>query len=933
MRPMSRPTRRTGLSDSIMLLRVVLGTVAFLFFTMVPARAQDLQDVSPEQNSVEAPATIVPTATFDSDPGQPDVQVYGSRNGKYSGSPSYSGQTVSFEPVCPFLPGETVTITVSGGTLSSPFVWQFTVRSEQGNGEFEVRDPVELMGNQPGSVAKSSSVVIPSSPYAGDFDKDGFGDVAVVNQEQGEVVILQRIALDEPPTRIPVSGATTLAGGDITGSPLPDLIAISSYDNTLTIIENQGGNFSISETINTGARPLDAVVKDVNGDGNQDLAVPAFGVDRVFIHLNDGNGSFLDPVEINVSAAPSSIDARDMDRDGDLDFVVASAGEQRVDLLRNEGEGQFVLASSFDLGFTPAALLTNDVVGDGGADGWIDLVISAQNGSSTYIYQSDTEPDSFTFSLVSPTLEDPVSALGATLADFDAGIEGGSDLDLARVNTATGQLRIALNERNIRFQPPESVSSVYAVGPEPSGVAALDFDGNGSQDLAVFDRKGTVLRLLRNRGGEGIDPPLGLPGEIAFGDVCVGASETRPLDIRSNEDQPLEVDYANSLLGGVFEVSPDSPLNLVPNGSGALTVVFTPTDTTRYETDLGLITSQDSGSGQCVRGVSDVRQLVDLTGRGTAPDLVASPDTIDFGEVLVEQSESESTTLSNIGTGPAQDLQFEIQGDSEVFSVGGAPSSLSASASRSASVTFSPTSAGTFSANILFVANAETPDCAQDTVLVHVTGETGPPTPDLVADEIVAIEGQPSSINVSQSLEVVCTLSNQGNTGTSDFLVEIARNGTTQATLPYASLNVGESVTTDPVEVDFPQRGSAEVTCTVDANEQVEERDETNNTVALDVNVQVADQLEVSPNPFTPNNDGFNDAVRFRTSEFGLSQPVLKVFSFEGYLIRTVDETRSGELRWDGLDDSDQEQPPGVYMYVVQEGGQTVASGHVTLAR
>ena len=99
------------------------------------------------------------------------------------------------------------------------------------------------------------------------------------------------------------------------------------------------------------------------------------------------------------------------------------------------------------------------------------------------------------------------------------------------------------------------------------------------------------------------------------------------------------------------------------------------------------------------------------------------------------------------------------------------------------------------------------------------------------------------------------------------------------------------------------------------------------------MNVQVADQLEVSPNPFTPNNDGFNDAVRFRTSEFGLSQPVLKVFSFEGYLIRTVDETRSGELRWDGLDDSDQEQPPGVYMYVVREGGQTVASGHVTLAR
>ena len=92
-------------------------------------------------------------------------------------------------------------------------------------------------------------------------------------------------------------------------------------------------------------------------------------------------------------------------------------------------------------------------------------------------------------------------------------------------------------------------------------------------------------------------------------------------------------------------------------------------------------------------------------------------------------------------------------------------------------------------------------------------------------------------------------------------------------------------------------------------------------------------QVVVRPNPFTPNDDGFNDGVEFNFAEFRLTQPSLKILNFEGRLVRTITNTEGFAFLWDGRGENGEEQPPGVYLYIVEDGSEVVAHGSVTLAR
>lgn len=92
-------------------------------------------------------------------------------------------------------------------------------------------------------------------------------------------------------------------------------------------------------------------------------------------------------------------------------------------------------------------------------------------------------------------------------------------------------------------------------------------------------------------------------------------------------------------------------------------------------------------------------------------------------------------------------------------------------------------------------------------------------------------------------------------------------------------------------------------------------------------------QISAWPNPFTPNDDGFNDQTGFSFADADVQNPVLEVFNFEGRHIRTNRNMEGSKLFWDGYDDNGRMQLPGVYIYVIKDGSKAIASGIVTLAR
>ena len=92
-------------------------------------------------------------------------------------------------------------------------------------------------------------------------------------------------------------------------------------------------------------------------------------------------------------------------------------------------------------------------------------------------------------------------------------------------------------------------------------------------------------------------------------------------------------------------------------------------------------------------------------------------------------------------------------------------------------------------------------------------------------------------------------------------------------------------------------------------------------------------QVLARPNPFTPNADGFNDRVVFNFETLGYPTLTLTILDFEGRVVQAVTEPEGFTLTWDGLGENGEEQRPGIYLYLIENGAEVVASGSVVLAR
>lgn len=89
-------------------------------------------------------------------------------------------------------------------------------------------------------------------------------------------------------------------------------------------------------------------------------------------------------------------------------------------------------------------------------------------------------------------------------------------------------------------------------------------------------------------------------------------------------------------------------------------------------------------------------------------------------------------------------------------------------------------------------------------------------------------------------------------------------------------------------------------------------------------------ELQVLPNPFTPNNDGFNDRVQFQLiPNITSNHTDIELFDISGKRVRKIEQ----ESTWDGRDDDGQNLKPGVYIYILKVNGKTEYNGTVTLIR
>jgi Domain of unknown function (DUF4082)/Abnormal spindle-like microcephaly-assoc'd, ASPM-SPD-2-Hydin len=196
--------------------------------------------------------------------------------------------------------------------------------------------------------------------------------------------------------------------------------------------------------------------------------------------------------------------------------------------------------------------------------------------------------------------------------------------------------------------------------------------------------------------GVGMAPQISaVPTSVAFGSVPVGVSNTQTLTLKDSGNANLIVSQT-TVTGTGFSISgPALPATVTPGNSIALTVRFSP----------GIV-----GTTSGTVGITDnaTPLSVPITGTGISQSLSlsANPSALAFGNVSPGSSSKLAVTLTNTGNSSINLSKLTLAGN--YFSLGSLalPVTLATGQSSGFTVTFAPTTTGTFSGSVSVTSTA-----------------------------------------------------------------------------------------------------------------------------------------------------------------------------------------------------------------------------------
>jgi gliding motility-associated-like protein len=784
--------------------------------------------------------------------------------------------------------------------------------------------------------------------------------------------------------------------GGTVGDGWVDLVVAGQDQDRVLGFANRGtGEFAFDrQDIASPSSPARTVgLADVDPEQESTYDLDLFSThspqDTVQVAGNRDNDEFIPDRFVKTAFPPVGGAALDLDRDEDQDYVVADQSGGRLQVLRNQGGRPGLgIVSRTQVAFGEVC------VGD---DSTATVSVTNLTNRPLVVRALSVPDGFALVSSVPDTLApDQSRALEIAFAPTQRGLYGGSlVLELAEeTGTAMGTQGVSINLSGTGVEAaiaaiPDTLSfgEVYA-GSTATRQTTLENDGNiDAQVDTVLGLDGAAFAveqmpaLIPDRGGRTatfrFDPPepnrayVDTAAVITSGNCGADTTKvvlrgsTAPLKadlvaealdivdgpddtVRATERRGVVCEFSNQgdTTSGPFSLAVLRDGNRVQTRSydslatgatvraEAVQVSFPTPGTAR----LACVVDADAEVDERREDNNRVERTIEVLAP-PAPDLVA--ESLDLvGEVpsplRVTDSVAVACTISNAGSEGAGSFLVGIARNGARVQEE-TVDSLSVGATVQTDTTTVPlVAAGTVTIRCTADAEGEVDERGRTTnnVVERTLTVQPPPAPDLVAEDLRSVGRSADNVQIDDTLGVVCDYANQGSADAGPFQVRVSRGGTTVESQTVEGLGVGAAAQTPTISIAFPQEGRTEIRCEVDPEEQVDERGRLdNNTAVLTLTVQRPDQLSVAPNPFTPNGDGINDTVRFKVSEFGLRQPVLRIYTFEGRELRTIDQLQAGELRWNGTDSGGDGQPPGVYLYVVEDGGETVSSGHITLAR
>lgn len=446
---------------------------------------------------------------------------------------------------------------------------------------------------------------------------------------------------------------------------------IAPRTDTIDVIANQGN----PSTLVTGG------VAEFDGIPNPTVALQGSGTaDAPFLLINI---STLGQSGINVA-----YNLRDIDSAAD-NAVQAVALQYRVGTsgnFTNVPSGFVADASSGPNQNTLVTHVSVTLPGDADNQPHVQVRVITANavGSDEWIGVDDISitsgpPPSPVFSIDKHALEFGNLLVGTTHADtLTVTNSGAAELDVTGVTSDQAAVTVLPASAAI----PASGSAMFIVTFAPltagpvGGTLTFTHNAAGSPDHVTFD-------------GRGVDSGFSaFPSSIAFGNLLTGTLHTDTVTVYNGGPGTLTISSASSS-SNQFAVAPSSAA-IPDRGSAFFLVTFGPT-------------SQGAKAGEILFAHDGPHPLdsIGVSGTGVGGTFAVAPSTVNFGELFVGSTQTDSITVTN-GGGGVLTISSVTSSDAAI-TVDPAGAVVPSSSSVKFAVRFSPSATGLRSSNIVFL--------------------------------------------------------------------------------------------------------------------------------------------------------------------------------------------------------------------------------------
>ena len=351
----------------------------------------------------------------------------------------------------------------------------------------------------------------------------------------------------EPTTLDTDTEPNSLVAGDFNRDGHLDLAVVNAGTTSISVFLNDtSGSFLAAAAVDVGTAPLSIQAIQFNDDNSDlkiddndyiDLVVGYSATNFISILFNDQSGGFIrSDATANLPYAPWYTAPGDFDQDGDVDIITVHLNNNSVSYMERFS-GTFVSpAPTIATGQFPASLITAQLNDDDTSSTvdendfldvvWVDILPGADTVTALFNDGAMVAPTT-----VSKNVGGRPFAVAA--GDFD----GDGFNDLAVTVPEDNQVAILTNTQSSNFSLPVFVSA----GLGPSAITAGDLDNDGDVDLAITNASDEGFTILRNDGTGTFTPETS--GAAAF---------TNPLAVgiiaaQLNNDSTLDLAIANGL--------------------------------------------------------------------------------------------------------------------------------------------------------------------------------------------------------------------------------------------------------------------------------------------------------------------------------------------------------------------------------------------------